>query len=85
MKDSRKTKIIRNAAKCTECKDVIESTYRHDFVGCSCGAIFVDGGHAYLRRVGDPKKMIEMSVTEFEDGTQDQFECHPNTGGCGRI
>lgn len=43
-------KIIRNAIKCNACGDVIESTYTHDFVQCSCGRVFVDGGHDYLRR-----------------------------------
>ena len=43
-------RIVRNAMKCLKCGDIIESKYRHDFVECSCGAIFVDGGHDYLRR-----------------------------------
>jgi tRNA(Ile2) C34 agmatinyltransferase TiaS len=42
-------KIIRNSAKCALCGDEIESTYRHDYVACKCGEIYVDGGHAYLR------------------------------------
>ena len=43
-------KIIRNKIKCRHCGDMIESTYRHDFVTCSCGCCSVDGGHDYLRR-----------------------------------
>ena len=43
-------KIIRNAAQCALCDTVIESTHRHDFRYCKCGAIFVDGGREYLRR-----------------------------------
>jgi hypothetical protein len=39
----------RNRAKCLECDEVIESTYRHDFQQCSGGHIFVDGGHDYMR------------------------------------
>jgi hypothetical protein len=31
---------------------MIVSKHRHDFVTCTCGAISVDGGQAYLRRVG---------------------------------
>ena len=31
-----KIRIIRNAARCNHCGDVIESTYRHDFKTCSC-------------------------------------------------
>jgi hypothetical protein len=41
--------IIRNAAECLKCGDVIQSTYRHDYQECACGDIFVDGGHSYLR------------------------------------
>ena len=43
-------KITKNAARCKNCGDIIESTYTHDFVTCSCGNLSVDGGHDYLRR-----------------------------------
>lgn len=43
-------KILRNAIRCRHCGDVIESTFRHHFVTCSCGCCSVDGGHDYLRR-----------------------------------
>jgi len=69
VKDSSKRKITRNRAQCADCKDIIESYHRHDFVGCKCGAIYVDGGHEYLRRAGEPKKIIEMC--EYDDGTKD--------------
>ena len=52
--------IIRNAAQCAKCGDTIESTYQHDFVSCSCGAIFVDGGHDYLRAGGSPENFISL-------------------------
>ena len=42
--------IVRNSAKCALCGDEIVSKYRHDFVRCKCGEIFVDGGNSYLRR-----------------------------------
>lgn len=44
--------IIQNAAICNKCDDFIVSKHRHDFVSCKCGAISVDGGQEYLRRVG---------------------------------
>lgn len=44
--------IVQNAATCNKCDDFIVSKHRHDFVTCKCGAISVDGGQAYLRRVG---------------------------------
>jgi len=34
------------------CKDIIQSTSRHDFRQCRCGASFIDGGSAYLRMGG---------------------------------
>ena len=43
-------KIIRNAILCKHCGDIIESTYRNNFISCSCGCCCVDGGHDYLRR-----------------------------------
>jgi len=43
-------KIIRNAIRCNYCGDEIESTYRHDYVQCSCGRVAVDGGKDYLCR-----------------------------------
>lgn len=42
-------KLIRNALRCLDCKDVIESKHRHDFVQCTCGNVFVDGGLEYQR------------------------------------
>lgn len=48
--EPRRTKIIRNRAKCLLCGDMIESKGRHDFVTCSCGSLSVDGGKWYLSR-----------------------------------
>lgn len=42
-------KIIRNSVKCLLCQEEIESKSRHDFVGCSCGNVSVDGGRDYQR------------------------------------
>ena len=39
-------------AQCLDCQDIIESKYRHDFVRCSCGNSFLDGGDDYLRASG---------------------------------
>jgi len=56
--------IIRNRGRCKKCGDVIESKYRHDFVTCTCGAISVDGGNAYLKRSGNPEDFEEMTNTK---------------------
>jgi hypothetical protein len=59
--------IARNRAMCRVCKSVIESKHRHDFVTCNCGAIFVDGGHDYIRRGGNPSDFLEVSDAESND------------------
>ena len=57
-------KIIKNAIRCNLCGDEIESTNRHDYVSCSCGACAVDGGHDYLRRsFKDKDCYIDLSET----------------------
>ena len=53
--------IIQNAVTCLGCGDFIVSKHRHDFVTCTCGAISVDGGQAYLRRVGDFANSVDHS------------------------
>ena len=45
-----KKRIVRNRIRCKHCGDVIESETVHDLKYCSCGTVFVDGGHDYLRR-----------------------------------
>lgn len=57
----KKMRIIRNRARCKRCGDVVESNYRHDFQPCCCGAIAVDGGHDYLRRMGKAEDIEEMN------------------------
>lgn len=53
--------ILRNAIKCKKCGDLIESRYRHDFKFCKCGAVAVDGGKDYLRRLGHKDTWEEWS------------------------
>lgn len=60
-------KIIMNAIRCNLCGDEIESTSRHQYVTCSCGACAADGGLDYLRRSFKEKGCYtELSVTEEE-------------------
>ena len=61
-------KIIRNAIRCNICGDEIESTTRHDFVTCKCGACSLDGGHEYLKRVStDESHYTDISIVENDD------------------
>ena len=56
-------KILVNKIRCLKCGDVLESKHRHDFKSCSCKSISIDGGHDYLRRVGDLKSYEDLSET----------------------
>lgn len=59
--------IQRNAARCLFCGDVIESRWRHEMVTCSCGALSVDGGHAYFRRLyTDSWAYEDLSICNHE-------------------
>ncbi len=56
--------IIKNVIQCKLCGDIIESTNRHKYVTCKCGACAVDGGHDYLRRsFKDKDCYIDLSET----------------------
>lgn len=60
--------ITRNAARCLGCETVVESRHRHDFETCMCGALSVDGGLDYNKRVFDPGvKWEELSEGDFDD------------------
>ena len=62
--------ILHNRVRCKKCNDVIESKSRHDFVECSCGSVFVDGGHDYIRGGwpgGDYKDWVEDLHEIVED------------------
>ena len=66
-------KIIKNAIQCKLCGDIIESTYRHEYVQCKCGACAVDGGHDCLRRsFKDKDCYIDLSVTEVVDENEER-------------
>jgi hypothetical protein len=59
-------KIIKNAAQCVHCGDIIESKSVHDFRWCSCQSVAVDGGHEYLKRCfkNSPADFKDMSICE---------------------
>jgi hypothetical protein len=65
--DKQIRKIKRNAARCLKCGDTVESHHVHDWVPCSCGAIFVDGGQDYIRRGGEIEDIEDL--TEYEEQT----------------
>lgn len=54
--------LLQNQVRCKKCGDEPFSAHRHDFRSCKCGAISVDGGLDYLRRVGDISSSEELSI-----------------------
>lgn len=68
-------KIIKNAIQCKLCGEIIESTYRNQYVSCKCGACAVDGGLDYLRRSYQRRDCyIELSVMEeSNENTESQL------------
>lgn len=59
---------VYNAIQCLNCKDILWSKHRHDYIVCKCGSCMNDGGNEYRRGyVGQPEK--NLSVT-----TNDPFE-----------
>lgn len=55
-----------NGAVCLKCKDFIRSKNVHDYRTCKCGAIAVDGGSWYCKRIGNPEGMINV-IEMFEE------------------
>lgn len=66
--------ILQNAVICNKCDDYIFSGNRHDFKSCKCGAVSVDGGMDYLRRVGDFKDCTDMSYSLEDDIVKEGVE-----------
>lgn len=58
-------RIILNSIKCLHCGDMITSNHRHDFKFCTCKSVAVDGGEAYLRRLGQRSDYEETSAIEI--------------------
>ena len=57
-------KILANSIKCNHCGDHIYSAHRHDFRYCECGAVAVDGGMDYQKRVGTDYTDTSIVVTD---------------------
>jgi len=59
--------LVQNEAECKKCGDRVFSASRHNYRSCKCGAIAVDGGLDYCRRVGNLEDMIDRSICIEED------------------
>lgn len=80
--------IVQNAVTCLSCGDFIYSAHRHHYNQCTCGAIAVDGGQDYLRRVGAVDACVEMSWSipdevykACADAVQEAMDTHRNKYG----
>ena len=75
--------ILSNQVRCRKCGDEPYSASRHDFQMCKCGAVGVDGGQDYLRRIGNPSEYEDLSI-EIPHATveamMDALEWARNTG-----
>ena len=58
--------IFINGAVCKKCGDFIESVNVHDYNCCSCGAVCVDGGSWYIKRMGEDCNYINV-IQKFYD------------------
>ena len=79
--NSAKPEIIHNRGRYKLCGDIIESTDRHEFVTCRCGACSVDGGHDYLRRcLATPDCFEELSVIKpCSDSCENVSDSNPKS------
>ena len=57
----KKEEIISNKIKCKKCGDIIESKSTNDYKRFSCGAVAVDGGRDYLKRIGNEEDYEDIS------------------------
>jgi len=55
--------IFHNRIQCRRCGGVIESLHVNDFRWCPCRAVAVDGGHEYLRWLGNREDIVDLSET----------------------
>lgn len=58
----KKEEIISNKIKCKKCGNIIESKSTNDYKSCSCGAVAVDGGIDYLKRIGNEEDYEKLST-----------------------
>lgn len=62
-------------AQCSECKDILESKHRHDFVKCQCGQSFLDGGDDYFRGGGYIVPILDTEDEDmFDNYLEDDFD-----------
>lgn len=63
-----KKKLKRNRIRCIHCCDIIESISTNDFKSCKCGAVGIDGGLDYPKRIfgSYPEEEHYEELSEYE-------------------
>ena len=65
--------IVSNQAECLLCGDTPFSAHRHDYKSCKCGALSVDGGDSYIRRVADSFDEVREMTLQYKEDFVDQM------------
>lgn len=65
-----------NTLTCPVCKDEVYSKATHDMRGCSCNAIFVDGGFDYFRCGYKPElgKKVKSRIRYVSHSKQELYD-----------
>ncbi|AMQ04979.1 hypothetical protein H7992_02665 [Sporosarcina sp. resist] len=63
-----KKKLKRNRIRCIHCNNIIESKNTNDFKLCKCGAVGIDGGLDYPKRIfgSNPAEEHYKELAEYE-------------------
>ena len=80
--------ILSNQVECLRCGDKPFSRHCHDSRPCKCGAVTVDGGMEYLRRLfHHPDDFIEMSIEIEQEVFADLMEAmeRKETNNLGKV
>lgn len=63
-------RLEKNAIKCINCDEVIESRQTCEYVTCSCGKVSVDGGLEHRARIfpNEPASLWYLELSEYANG-----------------
>src|SRR5579883_1789609 len=55
-------KLVKSSIRCRSCNQIITSRTVHDFQGCPCGKVAVDGGSEYQKILGNPTDYESLTI-----------------------
>lgn len=57
------TYVLKSSIQCNNCKEILDSTHRHDYRVCKCGKCMIDGGVSYRRSfVNQPETNLSIVI-----------------------